>query len=136
MWEENWESREEKIGDEESVRDFNVKRGGQGGREGAKKRKVESAEGVVWGEQVSQEELERRRFLEERTGAKQGTKQARIKFLSGKEWLMREILKEVANLAVDVAYTLTAGFWLNYIWQTHRAGLGVKRSKSNSVSNS
>ena len=106
VWEENWEIREEKIVDEESVRDSNVKRGGQGGREGAKKRKVESAEGVVWGEQVSQEELERRRFLEERTGAKQGTKQARLKFISGKEWVMREILKEVADLAVEVATSL------------------------------
>ena len=90
----------------------------------AKRAKVSNDEGVAWGEGVA----DRVNFLyssREEAGMETATGQAKLKVFSGLEWLSREVLKEVANSAVDIAEMLEeAKEWEE--WEGKRGCPGVK----------
>ena len=66
-----------------------------------KRAKREDEEGIVWGEQTSQEDKAREEFLKgaEVPVAKAG--QTELKVFTGVEWMTREILKECSHRAVE-----------------------------------
>ena len=103
MWEEAWEPREERdeVGETLVAPIKSKRREEEGGRR--KKAKLEE-EGKVWGEYRSDEGVARSRFLTEGVEKVRGvTGQSRILFHSGLEWCMREILKSVADMAVETS---------------------------------
>jgi hypothetical protein len=65
-------------------------------KEGASMKRRKRKEGsAVWGESVCSKDQERRAFLQNQTGVREGTVQTKIKLLSGTEWMAREVVKEI-----------------------------------------
>ena len=79
-----------------------VKRKGKD-RGRSKRAKLETEEGVVLGEEVASENLDKRNFLfgELARSERKTTGQGKMTVFTGVEWLCRDVLKEVANSAVD-----------------------------------
>ena len=104
VWEEAWEQRgeEDEIG-ETLTETTKSKR--KESEEGSRKRaKMDSAEGLEWGEYREDPGVARSSFMTEGEERQPGVaSQSKLKFISGLEWCMREILKEVANLSVEVS---------------------------------
>jgi hypothetical protein len=57
-------------------------------------------------EDVCERDQERRAFLQDQTGVREGTKQTQIRLLSGVEWMARKVVKEVVWEAVEVGTVL------------------------------
>ena len=91
-----------------------------------KKAKMESEDGMIWGEYRSDAGVAKSSFLAEGVvSQRRVVGQSRIAFHSGLEWCVRDILKGVADLAVEVA---TAGreamTW--EVWEGNEAARELK----------
>ena len=70
---------------------------------------MDTPDGQIWGEAVSQPENPSQGFLYGGTAStRRATTQQEIRVISGIEWVCRELLKEVANTAVEVATSTEA----------------------------
>ena len=104
VWEEAWEQR----GEEDETGDTlmeTTKSKRKEPEEGSRKRaKMASEEGLVWGEYREDPGVARSSFMTEGEERQPGVaSQSKLVFHSGLECCMREILKEVANLSVEVS---------------------------------
>ena len=111
VWEEAWQTRTEAEGEEggdEQEERTKPKRGR--GEEGSRKRaKLDTPDGQIWGEAVSQPENPIQAFLFGGTAStRRATTQQEIRVISGMESVCRELLKEVANTAAEVATSTEA----------------------------
>ena len=90
--------------DEECIGEDREKKRKEAGGGQRKKLKLDTEEGVAWGEEGSKEEGARRNFLyttltqRERRQGRQGT----IQLLSGLEWMCRSVQKEIADTSVEM----------------------------------
>ena len=113
VWKESWEPRGDKVapdqewdeweGEECLAESSKVKRAREEKRP-AKRAKVMNDEGVAWGEEVREGVADRDNFLYSRREEPcmlTAIGQAKLRIFSGLEWLSREVLKEVANKAVE-----------------------------------
>ena len=72
------------------------------------KRVKREAEGVVWGEESTKSDRDKRSFLDEKSSQVAGSVQSRIKVYTGVEWMIRDLLKECSHRAVELV-DLTEG---------------------------
>ena len=111
MWKESWEPREDPTGEWEGEDDISIsvnsktKRTREGPGVAGKKTKLDDEIGHVWGEPKTEQEVAKQEFLESRNVAVSGpgAKQSTLQPVTGMAWVVRELLKEVANSAVAVA---------------------------------
>ena len=124
VWEESWEPRTEPEMDEDSLRESQKAKRGSG--EGAaKKRIMRESHGVVWGEEMLPEDGSRNDFLREGLTRPEGTTvQTRVKVYTGVEWMVRELIKECAHIAVEIA-SLTEGVATWEEWGAEQTETGV-----------
>ena len=95
-WDQAWAKREDLERDEEADLTSRAKEKRMRAEEGASMKRRKREEGsAVWGESVCSKDQERRAFLENQTGVREGTVQTQIKLLSGSEWMAREMVKEI-----------------------------------------
>ena len=84
----------------------------------SKRRKVEDVKGQVWGEQMSEEERERKEFLQRKEESKRGgtvQTELRLKVLTGKEWFCLDIVKGVVGLAMAQSNQMEGvGDWVEW----------------------
>ena len=74
---------------------------------GAKRRKLE-IEGVVWGESIDDDQLVKMEFLNSgREATISKSTQPKLKVLSGNTWMAHQLIKEVADKAVFMAWDMT-----------------------------
>ena len=64
--------------------------------------------GSSWGEELTEEDENRAEFLQGESSQPTGKVQSRMKVFTGLEWMVREIIKEVAHAVIDMS-TLTEG---------------------------
>ena len=117
VWEEAWEPRADEVVVEDSLRETGkTKRGSKEG--GAAKRAKREEQGVIWGEEPIKEDSSKREFLLGQSAAPNTKKaQATLKFYSGVEWVMRELIKECTHKAVELA-SLTEGAATGGEWES------------------
>ena len=95
-WDQAWAKRGDLERDEEADLTSRAKEKRRRVEEGASMKKMKREEGSsVWGESVCSKDQERRAFLQNQTGVREGTVQTQIKLLSGTEWMAREVVKEI-----------------------------------------
>ena len=99
-WKDSWQARKVATGEEYDEPEERVKpkRGRKEG--GSRKRaKLETTDGNVWGEAITQPEQSKQEFL---YGVMSSTRrvnsQPELRVISGMEWVCREIVKGVAQL--------------------------------------
>ena len=63
---------------------------------------------VAGGEELTEEDKKRADFLPDGSSQKGGNTQTKLKVFSGLEWMMRELLKEVAHTVIEMS-SLTEG---------------------------
>ena len=104
VWKDAWTPRVTMV-DEECVGESLKTKRKEGGRGGKKKQKLEAENGVVWGEEASTEYLERSSFLytTQAETASNLKNQGKIITYSGIEWLCRQILRGVADTAIELS---------------------------------
>ena len=79
-----------------------------------KKRKIENEQGDIWGEEVGVEILAKQEFLrsgvsEPKNIAKKNLKQLRLVTLSGTEWFIHQLLKEISGSSVEIGEDIILG---------------------------
>ena len=100
VWEDAWE---DKPGDE--VREDNLKATGKsksredGSSHKAKRARAETVDSN-WGVDSSDVDRSRADFLQEEPSRRAGINQSKLQVYTGLEWMMRELLMEVAHTAV------------------------------------
>ena len=107
VWEEAWEPRPGEEVDEDMLRTSgkSKSRKGESNTEQKRARRDES----IWGEELTGEDEKRRDFLHDACSQqKGGNTQTKLKVFSGLEWMMRELLKEVAHAVIEFS-SLTEG---------------------------
>ena len=105
VWEEAWKEggeQEEELDRETLCESKKSKRTAAQGNQ-RKKRKLVDEEGKVWGEQLSPEEQEQQEFLRSKEQDKAAQRQGKIKVLTGVEWLCYQLVREQAEMAVELA---------------------------------
>ena len=108
VWEEAWEPRAEETVAEDSLRETGKTKRGKS-EERAAKRVRREEQGIVWGEEAQEKDNNMMEFLMGQSEVPVNhNAQARLKFYSGIEWVMRELIKECTHKAVELA-TLTEG---------------------------
>jgi hypothetical protein len=108
VWKESWAPREEPSEEwegEESLSNQPKEKRGRSEPTVAKRAKMDDEDGYIWGESVPARVAARSAFLESSGVAVPGSSaaQTRLKPISGVAWVMRELLREVANSAVTIA---------------------------------
>ena len=116
VWREAWKPREEPVredqewteweGEECLATQLKPKRPRDEDRV-AKRARMEPE--VAWGEGVKPGVAERDNFLYSQETKEPARNQAKIKVYNGLEWMSRELLKEIANSAVDLGEMMVAG---------------------------
>ena len=99
VWEEAWEPRPGEEVDEDMLRTSgkSKSRKGESNTEQKRARRDES----IWGEELTGEDEKRRDFLHDASSQqKGGNTQTKLKVFSGLEWMMRELLKELAHAVI------------------------------------
>ena len=107
VWKESWVTREEPVKEdqesewegEECLADIPKAKRPRDEQILAKRPKLDPE--VAWGEGTQPEVAERRTFLLSQESTKPAKNQSKMTFYSGLAWMCREILKEVANSALQ-----------------------------------
>ena len=109
VWKESWAQREDPTGEGEEEEHLSIlpkeKRGREGSGVAAKKAKRDNDAGYIWGESVSEQGAARKAFLESMEVAVPGpgATQSKLQPVTGMAWVVREMLREVANSAVMIS---------------------------------
>ena len=109
-WDQAWEDSSEPGGvRDEEMADFGEpkknKLGGEGCKspKNSKKRKMESDQGDIWGEEVGPESQAKLEFLGSGVSKpKKNWTQQRLVTLSGTEWFIHQLIKEVSGNSVEI----------------------------------
>ena len=106
-WKRSWERTVGEPGDEEVslVVPNKSTTKGRGSKENSKKRKLEDAEGHVWGEPIQAEDERREEFLrgDDNRQPKKTNKQTKLMVMAGLEWWAHEVVKDMVVSAAVVA---------------------------------
>jgi hypothetical protein len=95
-WDQAWAKRGDLDRDEEADLTSRAKERRRRVEEGASMKRREREEvTAVWGESVCSKDQERRAFIQNQMGVREGTVQTYIKLLTGIEWMARTVLKEI-----------------------------------------
>ena len=123
VWEAAWQARPEENEDhEDSLRVSGKAKSRQDEQVQSNKRLKREEEGIVWGEENTENDRARIKFLGEKRAEKAKSCQSTIKVHSGLEWMMREVLKECAHRAVELV-DLTEGADLWEEWESNSSQL-------------
>ena len=116
VWEEAWEPRPGNEVDEDTLRATSKSKSRQEESSIEAKRARKEEGGSSWGEELTEEDSNRAEFLQGESSQPSGKIQIKVKVFTGLEWMMREILKEVAHAVIDMS-TLTEGadLWEEWI---------------------
>ena len=120
VWEEAWEPRPG--GDvEEEILKTSVK--SKSRQEGSSKEpKRARRDDSSWGEECTEDDNKRAEFLHASSHQqpKGGSSQSKLKVFSGLEWMMRELLKEVAHAVIEISDLIEgAGQWEEWEESSH-----------------
>ena len=116
VWEEAWEPRPDNEVDENTLRATSKSKSRQEESSIEAKRARKEEGGSSWGKELTEEDSNRAEFLQGESSQPSGKIQIKVKVFTGLEWMMREILKEVAHAVIDMS-TLTEGadLWEEWI---------------------
>jgi hypothetical protein len=102
VWEEAWATKPEEEENLEGILGAGKTKSSSDGKRAGKRLKRED-EGIVWGEQVSEDDRAREDFLKGGSNKVAGGAQSELKVYRGVEWLMRSIIIESSHRAVEYA---------------------------------
>ena len=101
VWKDAWAKRETPVNEEWlGVQSKNKRKDNAGG--GGKRLKLEDKDGVAWGEETSQDYINKNNFLysTQAENSSSRSRQGQLVIISGVEWFCRQLVKDMADTAV------------------------------------